>query len=964
KREASSTQVQRLQPLLEVSKKSMNDDFVKHCKNDRPLVNKEYISQLERELSLGKKVAVINEASGSGKSSSAAVIARHFQSKNQLGAMLFYNDELPDSADSKKAVKSLVFNLCLLSYEYATEVIRRLEENQTFIADNDSNRMFQILICELLSSLDPIAELIVVVIDLEIQDKQHDSLLDMLSYWMSNMPSSMRLVVSSKESDRIASTLPTEPLMLHTPKNLRRRDTFAHCIRLLNENRFNHDTGSVEEAAEVLLDLSGCNFAWLVVAEHYLQMQTAGISIESIRDMAPHPGATNMSFGRLLELIMLEYSRWPNAELDVLGLVLSALASDIYRQTAVDLADLIGADRAAVARALRQLGSLVSYSVGDAAGEMPRVGIVHKLLAVTIREELPDMKALSSLEQLSEIRSKSSKNGQLFTDHSSLSPPTSATASDATRAAEGSGGLGDAAGRGGAPLAGFVDAPQSTFFDAALPSLGPSAPTYRGLPPHHDHPQHAPSGADLHLAASYIPKLQAPVAYLSPAAYPNPPAQLAHPPMQHAALIHHLATAATIAPLLIAQQVEKQFVHRLPPQPLPTGVMSIDIFHIINTYRFPAPEVLAALPAVDDDDDDADPIDGGNVYHAEGSHLHQQPGDHDSPPAGPSTSTTTKTLSRLDLSAGPGTRHPSLVSPTDKASTSSETEIEGDDPFRPASSVPPVPPLPPLPVFPVARQSGDLAGIVRVSSRTGSGPRVATPSIASTDGGPVWTNEEEDVNDAFEPGGPTIEGENEDVLGEDKILDDEMVIYERELDVELDDDNDEFEWELERSVYGEPIIAPGDDINAFADVGDDEEEDQYFVPSRSRPLTVGTHEWSPQQKRTLVPKKVAFDDVGDESEAASNQEAKGSAGGGRQRSSKGKQLTEMSAKKPPPEEAQSPSIRRVPRSMFSRTPAHQAPTLTLAQVKELVRTVPRDRLLPLPADKAQLVHMDFESALR
>ncbi|KAJ1556938.1 hypothetical protein HK405_001336, partial [Cladochytrium tenue] len=117
--------------------------------------------------------------------------------------------------------------------------------------------------------------------------------------------------------------------------------------------------------------------------------------------------------------------------------------------------------------------------------------------------------------------------------------------------------------------------------------------------------------------------------------------------------------------------------------------MSLDIFHIINTYRFPAPEVLAALPAIDDDDDDVDPVDDDNIYHTDGSHLHQQPGDHDFPLAGPSTSTTTQALSRLDLSAGPGTRHPSLVSPTDTASTSGETEIEGDNPFRPASSAPP-----------------------------------------------------------------------------------------------------------------------------------------------------------------------------------------------------------------------------------------------------------------------------------
>ncbi|KAJ1569771.1 hypothetical protein HK405_004500 [Cladochytrium tenue] len=405
KREASSAQVQKLEPLLGLYKKSMEDDFVKHCKNDKPLLNKEYITQLEAELPLSKKVALIGGESGSGKSSSATVIAGHFQSKNQLGAMMFCNNELSDSADDKKIVKALVFNLCLLSYDYATEVIKRLEEDQFFIAENDSNRIFQILICELLSCLDPITELIVVVIDLEIQDKHHDSIIDMLSFWLSNMPSSMRLIVSSKESNQIASAFsPTETVVLNAPDNLRLSDTYNYCVRLLNANQFNHNTGSIEEAAQVLCHLSNCNFAWLVVAEHYFQMQTSGITIETIQALAPRPSGTR--FGRLLELIMLEYSRWPNVDLDALGLVLSALASGIYRQTATDLADLIGAECATVARALRQLGGLVSYSVGDANGGKPRVGIVHKLLAACVREEFPDLETLLPEEQMAEIRWK------------------------------------------------------------------------------------------------------------------------------------------------------------------------------------------------------------------------------------------------------------------------------------------------------------------------------------------------------------------------------------------------------------------------------------------------------------------------------------------------------------------------------------------------------------------------------
>ncbi|KAJ1569558.1 hypothetical protein HK405_002547 [Cladochytrium tenue] len=387
----------------------MDDEFVKHCKNDKPLVNKEYIRQLEDELPLGNKVAFLDGESGSGKSSSATVIARHFQSKNQLGAMLFCNNELSNSTDAKKMVKALVFNLCLLSYDYAAAVIKQLEDDQSLITENNSNRIFQILICELLASLDPIAELIVVVIDLEIQDKRHDSIKDMLSFWLSNMPSSMRLVVSSRESDQITSALSslTETVVLNAPDNLRLQDTYNYCIRLLRENRFNHDTGSIEEAAQVLLDLSGCNFAWLVVAEHYFQMQTSGITIETIQALAPRPpGMSETSFGRLVQLIMMEYSRWPNADLDVLGLVLSAFASGIHRQTASDLADLIGAERAAVARALRQLGGLVSYSVGDVTSGKPRVGIFHKLLAACVREEFPDLEMLLPEEQLAEIRLK------------------------------------------------------------------------------------------------------------------------------------------------------------------------------------------------------------------------------------------------------------------------------------------------------------------------------------------------------------------------------------------------------------------------------------------------------------------------------------------------------------------------------------------------------------------------------
>ncbi|KAI9327076.1 hypothetical protein DFJ73DRAFT_864572 [Zopfochytrium polystomum] len=49
------------------------------------------------------------------------------------------------------------------------------------------------------------------------------------------------------------------------------------------------------------------------------------------------------------------------------------------------------------------------------------------------------------------------------------------------------------------------------------------------------------------------------------------------------------------------------FVHRLPPQPLPDGVLALDLATIIKTYRFPHPDVLAALDGgLNDENYDSD----------------------------------------------------------------------------------------------------------------------------------------------------------------------------------------------------------------------------------------------------------------------------------------------------------------------------------------------------------------------
>ncbi|KAI9343734.1 hypothetical protein DFJ73DRAFT_506486 [Zopfochytrium polystomum] len=492
------------------------------------------------------------------------------------------------------------------------------------------------------------------------------------------------------------------------------------------------------------------------------------------------------------------------------------------------------------------------------------------------------------------------------------------------------------------------------------------------------------------------------------------------------AILHVPAVPPVIAPLLLAQHDQhKPFAHRLPPQPLPAGIMSLDLAHIIKTYRFPHPDVLAALSSdegeasADDTGDssgevtDSDDPDSIAAAGSDSSSMTELSADHPlSRDRGPGSIADdfnpfrplhqpVRNLSQnraRPFSMGPAS---SRTISADRESVRSARHVQSLQQISLRSSSPSTvfgPVSPPdsrsIGYTPAALESARAAAIEAL--------RGMAPSVASTDGKPLSDNESDTPIDTRSPQEqvkafsapllpiartglrphhkhvsfsnmqnqslssvqpvfyPEIESETPFELDEEGALgpleeeddsnefeediDEELELFERELDGDFDDVG-----ELRApSVSPTPIVGPNEVVQSFDDT--DDEDDHYHYPPAipssvqsnppgSAPVLSRTEETAPRNEKS---RPLSY--------PANNRDVTGKKPATR--------LPSIQTNRERLDSAVLASPGPPPSSSTTFSSAAASPL-----VKAHVRAMSKTHMPPLAPAQAHLLHMDFSSIL-
>ncbi|KDQ13613.1 hypothetical protein BOTBODRAFT_111099 [Botryobasidium botryosum FD-172 SS1] len=152
---------------------------------------------------------------GFGKSTLSATLADTFASLRRLGAFLFFSRDVEERSTPSKVVRTLAYQLALFDHRIADKVSKLLDESPFMARSHVRSQLAQLIVKPLCSveALDDDGPLVIILDALdECGDvESRRSLLTALAAESRHLPSCVRILITSRPSDDIASAFDKQP---------------------------------------------------------------------------------------------------------------------------------------------------------------------------------------------------------------------------------------------------------------------------------------------------------------------------------------------------------------------------------------------------------------------------------------------------------------------------------------------------------------------------------------------------------------------------------------------------------------------------------------------------------------------------------------------------------------------------------------------------------------------------------
>jgi hypothetical protein len=166
-----------------------------------------FIQHWATDSASGHKVFWLHGLAGSGKSTLATTVANKFQESRQLGAFLFFDRDVMERSDPTNVIRTLAYQLGLSNPQIGAAITAVIEDTPS-ISMSPLRLQFMKLIIEPLSVIEGSLATAPLILVLDALDEcgtttQRRNLLAMLAAESHNLPSSLRILITSRPQSNI-----------------------------------------------------------------------------------------------------------------------------------------------------------------------------------------------------------------------------------------------------------------------------------------------------------------------------------------------------------------------------------------------------------------------------------------------------------------------------------------------------------------------------------------------------------------------------------------------------------------------------------------------------------------------------------------------------------------------------------------------------------------------------------------
>ncbi|KAJ7208688.1 WD40-repeat-containing domain protein [Mycena pura] len=146
----------------------------------------------------------LSGVAGSGKSTIAASIAKHFRERGALGAFVFFSRNKENSP--RAVLHGIAYGLAMLNREFKVTLCHTLEQNSS-IVNADINTQFQKLLLDPLDAISDNCNIIVILDALDecSDDERRRTLISLIANGFSRLPHNIRLLITSRRNRDISA---------------------------------------------------------------------------------------------------------------------------------------------------------------------------------------------------------------------------------------------------------------------------------------------------------------------------------------------------------------------------------------------------------------------------------------------------------------------------------------------------------------------------------------------------------------------------------------------------------------------------------------------------------------------------------------------------------------------------------------------------------------------------------------